>query len=156
MKCLNSVQMMELLYGEADPVTLKEWRNHLTQCGSCREAFWQLKDSSDWVRKNDSTAQAQVIFIASPPQKRRFPIGLGAAAAVILAIWIGISASYFSRFQKQAETLVARQQQVEKKIQNTTLQVQDTNRNQYMMLLALKDYLDKNYQTRKVNYEKFR
>ncbi len=154
MKCLESVEMMELLYGESDAATLQKWRTHLVECPDCRNTYWQLKDTRDWVRKNDSTDQPVVVLMAPSHQKRNS--GLKAVAAAIIAICIGIAGLYVTRFQKQTETLMARQQQVEQKLQNTALQVQDTNRNQYMMLLALKDYLDKNYQTRKVSYEQFR
>ncbi|MCK5878607.1 MAG: hypothetical protein KAH24_02440 [Holophagae bacterium] len=154
MKCLESVEMMELLYGEADPATLQRWRTHLVECPDCRKVFWQLKDTRDWVRKNDSTDQPVVVLMAPPSQKRSS--ALKVAAAAVLLICVGIGGLFVSRFQKETQTLLARQQQVEEKLQNTTLQVQDTNRNQYMMLLALKDYLDKNYQTRKVSYEEFR
>ncbi|NOZ13946.1 MAG: hypothetical protein GXO69_09935 [Acidobacteria bacterium] len=155
MKCLKPAEMMELLYGETDPATLQKGREHLAQCSKCRNAYWQLKDTRDWLGKNDNREQP-VIFILPPPAVKKPAVGLKIAAAAILAILIGAGGFYAARFQKQTETLLAHQQQMEQKLENASFRIQETNRNQYMMVLALKDYLDKNYQTRKVSYEKFR
>ncbi|RLE20243.1 MAG: hypothetical protein DRJ08_07240 [Acidobacteria bacterium] len=155
MNCLNSVEMMELLYGEADPATLHTWRKHLAECPDCRNAYWQLKDTSDWFRKKDSGEVTPLVILMAPPSSGVHK-ALKFAAAAVLAVCLGFAGLYVNRFQQQTQTLLARQQQVEQKIRNTSLEMQDTNRNQYMMLLALKDYLDKNYQTRKVSYEQFR
>lgn len=156
MKCLNSVEMMELLYHEADPATLEKWRNHLLECPVCRNSYWQLDDTRQWLNKNDSADQPVVLLMA-PPSKRQPTSALKIAAAAVLAVFLSVAAGlYVTRAQKETATLVARQQKVEQKLQNAALQFQDTNRNQYMMLLALKDYLDHNYQTKKVSYEQFR
>ncbi len=154
MKCLNPIEVMELLYGETDPATLEKGREHLAQCPKCRAAYWQLKDTRDWIAKNDSK-ELPLVFLL-PPAPARSSAGLKIAAAAVLALFIATGSFYAARFQKQSNMLVAKQQLMEQKLQNANFQIQETNRNQYMMLLALKDYLDKNYQTRKVSYEKFR
>ncbi|PJB77767.1 MAG: hypothetical protein CO090_08180 [Acidobacteria bacterium CG_4_9_14_3_um_filter_49_7] len=155
MKCLDSVEMMELLYGEASPAALQNWRDHLVECPDCRNTYWQLNDTRDWLHKNDATDRPVVLLMA-PPSVKKASFALRAAAAAIFALFLSVAGLYITHAQKQTATLLARQQQVEQKLQNAALQVQDTNRNQYMMLIALKDYLDQNYQTRKVSYEQFR
>ncbi len=156
MKCLESVELMELLYAEADPETLLRWRNHLTECEKCRTAYWQLNDTRDWFRRNKPEPEPVVILMSPPPKNSFFHRVRITAAAAVLVFFIGMGSLYLNQLHRETKTLLVRQSQVEQKLRNTNLQVQDTNRNQYMMLLALKDYLDKNYQTRKVSYDRFR
>ena len=153
MSCLNAEELISLLYGETDRERLAAWRTHLETCKTCQHAFWSLKDTHDWIQQNDASEAPVFVVLQSPKQSmNRF---FSAAAVVVLAIALAFGYQHMTQLNSQSTQLLARQTKLEQSLQDATVRARETNKNQYMMLLALKDYLDKNYQTRKVSYETF-
>ena len=79
-------QKMELLYGEADPETRARVEAHLDECAACRDEMASLRRLRGRLRAWTLEERRSSPTVARP---RRVPVGLAAAAALVLGMGVG-------------------------------------------------------------------
>jgi hypothetical protein len=79
-------QKMELLYGEADTETRARVAAHLDECAACRDEMASLRRLRGRLRAWTLEERRSSPTVARP---RRVPVGLAAAAALVLGMGVG-------------------------------------------------------------------
>ncbi len=154
MNCLTSEQLIALLYGEGTPETIHQGRSHLQVCDTCAQAYWELHDTRQWVHQQDKLETPSTTLVLSQ-SRSRFPRAAGIAAGFILVLVLGWSGFRTHQLEQRLVSIQKDNQQVEQWIQRTENRLDDSNRNQYMLMLGLKDYMDQNFMQRRASYETY-
>ena len=154
MNCLTPEELIALLYRETDPDSIRAGRKHLQDCASCAERYWELHDTRFWVHQQDHLEKtADTVLIPQPRGWRGRIASVAAGFCLIAALgWTGFRTQ---QLEQQLVRIQTENQQVENWIQRAENRLDESNRNQYMLMLGLKDYMDQNFMQRRVSYETY-
>ena len=151
MNCLTKEQLIELVYAEEYDTGLVELQKHLVTCESCSRSYWELVAVHNWVRKHDRQEPAPAPIILKPARTLLQRLsGMAAAAALLLTLATG--SMQLVRLTGQVETLQTRNQNLDQQLQQAQYRMDQSHRDQYMLMMALKDYMDQNLSDRRVSY----
>ncbi len=154
MNCLTPEQLIALLYGEGNQETIRAGRAHLQQCDTCARAYWELHDTRQWVRQQDRLeTQPQALVLPQP--RTWFSRTATIAAGFVLVMALGWSGFRTRQLEERLVSMQQENHQVEQWIQRTENRLDESNRNQYMLMLGLKDYMDQNFMQRRASYETY-
>lgn len=154
MKCLTPEQLIAVLYGEGNTETIRQGRSHLQECDTCAQAYWELHDTRQRVQQHDKLETPAPTVVLSQPRSR-FSRAATIAAGFILVMVLGWSGFRTHQLEQQLVSMQQDSKQVEQWIQRTENRLDDSNRNQYMLMLGLKDYMDQNFMQRRASYETY-
>ncbi len=157
MNCLNEKQLMELLYNEGEREDIKNYKEHIFSCKKCFEEFMNLVEIREYF-KNNERENTQVVVIAPPKQNLGTKM-LTAAAVIMMALSLVFSGIQIKKIEKTQKELTIAKAELNKKIQEVSYKTEKTAKDNYMLLMGLKNYVDSvylsNQNTRRVNYERF-
>ncbi len=154
MNCLTPEEMMSLVYGEDLPENIQKYKNHIKQCPKCLDEFLELNEVRNVFKEKEQSALG-VIIVKSP--KKEFSYGSFAVAAVFL---MTLALSYFvtgtvGKLKKEQKIIAQKQETMNKELQKASYLIEDYSKQNYMLMMGLKDYIDNNMKTMKVSYEKY-
>ncbi len=151
MKCLSPEQMMQLVYGEGDAETLSALQQHVSSCSHCQTEYWSLMEVHQWVSRQEQLKPAPAPIILKPGRTlyQRLRGGL-VAAALLIAVVSG--AFRLHTVSDEMERLQARNHALDQQLQQAQYRMDQSHRDQYMLMMALKDYMDQNLTDRRVSY----
>jgi len=155
MSCLTPEQIMSLVYGEDSPENIIKFKNHIKKCSECFDEYMEFNEVRNAFREDEKSVSPQVIIVKSSPKE--FSYGSFAVAAVFL---FTLALSYFvtgsvNKLRKEQQLIVTKQATMNKELQKTSYLMEDYSKQNYMLMMGLKDYIDNNMETMKVRYEKF-
>ena len=151
MKCLTPEQLLELIYGETTAEAVSSHRQHLTHCNRCSKEYWNLLDIHRWVHQQDGQEPAPTPIILNPGRTVLQRL-TGIAAALTLSVALAAGMAQFLRLNRHVEVLQTRNQALDQQLQQAQFRMDQSHRDQYMLMMALKDYMDQNMVERRVSY----
>lgn len=155
MSCLKPEELMSLIYMEGKPEDLIKYKAHIKSCSNCFDEFMEINEVRASFKNEKVSSKPQVIVIKS--KEREYGYGTFAVAALFL---FTIALSFFtsnsvSKMKNQQKVIVAKQATIDNDLAKTKYLMEDYSKQNYMLMMGLKDYFDNNMKTLKVNYEKF-
>ncbi|GEM_PF-2726919 len=161
MKCLSNEQLMELLYREGEHKNLEQYKKHLFECKECLKEFMELMEVREYLKDSEKESQRPVIVIVGEKKKSNWASKLTAAAAILLfASTVIFSVYQTKKIEKAEKKINMATLNLEKKIEEVNYKTEKTAKDNYMLLLGLKNYIDStlynsNQNPRRANYERF-
>lgn len=155
MNCLKPEEIMSLVYLEDRPENIVKYKNHIKTCSKCFDEFMEFNEVRNTLKEDGKVISPQVIVIKSKPKE--FGYGSFAVAAVFL---MTLALSYFvsnslKQIKKEQVIMAKKQETINTELQKTSYLMEDYSKQNYMLMMGLKDYIDNNMGTMKVKYEKF-
>jgi hypothetical protein len=154
MSCLTPEELMSLVYGEDTVENIQKYKNHIKQCSQCLDNFFELNETRNMF-KNKNSENPQVVILKSP--KKEYGYGAFAVAAVFL---MTLALSYFvtgtvAKLKKEQKIIAKKQEIMDKELQKASYLIEDYSKQNYMLMMGLKDYVDNNMKTMRASYEKY-
>jgi len=154
MSCLTPEEMMSLVYGEDLPENIQKYKNHIKKCSKCLDEFLELNEVRNTFKEKEFSTP-QVVVVKAPDKE--FSYGSFAVAAIFL---MTLALSYFvtgtvGKLKKEQKIIAQKQETMNKELQKASYLIEDYSKQNYMLMMGLKDYIDNNMKTMKVSYEKY-
>ncbi len=161
MNCLSREQLLELLYREGDNNNLNLYKQHILECKDCLRDFLELVEAREYLKEIEKEKENPVVIVLDKKKRSPWLTKAGLIAATLILVTTVIFSGYQMKRLQLAEKRIAYSNKIiEKKIEEVSLKSEKAAKDNYLLLLGLKNYVDsvvyrKNENTRRVNYERF-
>jgi len=153
MTCLKHPDLMELIYGEAKRERLADWHRHLADCPDCLTAYLDLKETHDWIQRHKEPDHTPLPILLPGPHRQSRGGWVAAAVAVVL---MGLSLFQSARATRTLQAVQGQLSAMDHRVAQAEYRMDENTRDQYYLLMALKEYTDRNMNERRAGYETVR